>query len=107
MRAERPRAARYPFAANATLTDLESGLKTTERTHDLSLFGCRLVPGNSPSTGTKVRVQIAHKGEVFEALGRVANAGPNNGLGIMFIRVEEPHQVRLEKWIAELRGRRS
>ena len=106
MRAERPRAARYPFAANATLTDLESGPKTSERTNDLSLFGCGLVPGGARSTGTTVRLQMMHKGEVFEALGRIANASTNR-LGIAFTKVEERHELVLEKWIAELRKRTS
>ena len=82
MRAERPRAARYPFVANLTLTDLESGYKTTEKTWDLSLFGCHVVPGGVSPKGTRVRLQITHNGEVF---------------------VEDHYQLVLEKWLTELR----
>ena len=103
MRAERPRAARYPFVADVTLTDLESGEQSTQKTRDLSLFGFRLVPGNSVSTGARVRVQMVHKGEVFEAFARIANTRPNSELGVFFTKVEEHHQSILEKWIAELR----
>lgn len=106
MRAERPRAARYPFVTDVTLTDLESSEKTIQKTRDLSLFGCRLVPGNSLSTGVRVRLQITHNGEVFEAFGRVVNTQANSGLGVFFTKVEERHQLILEKWIAELRKRR-
>lgn len=107
MRAERPRAARYPFVTDVTLTDLESGEHTIQKTRDISLFGCRLVPGNSLSTATRVRVQMTHKGEVFEAFGRVANTRADSGLGIFFTKVEDRHQLTLEKCIAELRSRRS
>ena len=107
MRAERPRAARYPFVTEVTLTDLESGENTIQKTRDISLFGCHLVPGNSTSTGTRVRVQMTHKGEVFEAFGRIAHTRPNSGLGVFFTKVEERHQLILEKWITELRSRRS
>ena len=105
MRAERPRAARYPFLAHVKLTDLESGHTVAEKTRDLSLFGCRLVPGNSTPPGTRVRLQITYKGDVFEALGQVANTGAGVGLGIRFTRIEERHQSVLEKWISELRKR--
>lgn len=107
MRAERPRAARYPFVTDVTLTDLESGENTIQKTRDLSLFGCRLVPGNSLSTGTRVRVKMTHKGEVFEAFGRVVNTRTDIGLGVSFTKIEERHQLILEKWIAELRRRRA
>jgi hypothetical protein len=81
-------AARYPFVASVTLIDLESDHKTVETTRDLSLFGCHVVPGNFWTTGTRLRLQVIHKGEVFEALGRAVNARPTLGIGIVFTRVE-------------------
>src|ERR1700741_5295710 len=106
MRAHRPRAARYPFITDVTLTDLKSGENAIQKTRDLSLFGCRLVPGNALSTGVRVRLQISHNGEVFEAFARAVNTPPSSGLGVFFTKVEERHQVILEEWIAELRRRR-
>ncbi|HXY26381.1 MAG TPA: PilZ domain-containing protein [Candidatus Acidoferrum sp.] len=105
MSAGRPRAARYSFVASVTLTDLESGRLTQETTWDLSLFGCHVVPGNSVTVGSRVRVQIIHDGEVFEAQGRVMNARPVSGVGIAFIRVEEHYQVILDNWLAVLRSK--
>jgi hypothetical protein len=106
MRPERPRAARYSFVASVVLTDLESGHKTTEKIGDLSLFGCHLIPGNTSPAGTRVRLQINHNGEVFEAHGRVANVRPVfAGMGIVFTKVEERHQQVLERWLGELRKR--
>jgi hypothetical protein len=66
----RPRAARYSFIASIELTDLEPDHKTVEKTMDLSLFGCHVVPGNSSPAGRRLRLQITHNGEVFEVVGR-------------------------------------
>ena len=106
MRSKRPRAARYPFVASATLTDLASGLQTQENTRDLSLFGCQLVPGSSTASGTRVRVHIIHSGESYEALGRVVHVRSVEGVGIVFTKVEERCQFVLDKWIALLRNKR-
>ena len=56
-------------------------------------------------TGTRVRVRIAHKGKIFEAVGRVANNQSNAGIGITFTKVEENEQSVLEEWIAEIRDK--
>lgn len=105
-RVERPRAARYPFVTRIELTDLESDRKTMEKTTDLSLFGCHVVPGNSLPTGTRIRLQITHRGKIFEALGRVTNVRPIAGIGIVFTKVEERDQLILEQWVAELRDKK-
>jgi hypothetical protein len=68
---ERPRARRYSFIASIEPTDLQSETQTTERTSDL--------------------IKISHRGEHFEALGKVANAPPNAGMGIVFTRVALNH----------------
>ncbi len=103
----RPRAARYSFVANVTLTELESGRQSREQTWDLSLFGCHVVPGNCAPTGARVRVQIIHDGDVFEAQGAVMNSRPITGVGIAFMKVEEEHRQILDKWIAALRDKKS
>ncbi|PYT85999.1 MAG: hypothetical protein DMG36_26895 [Acidobacteria bacterium] len=103
----RPRAARYSFVANVTLTELESGRQSREQTWDLSLFGCHVVPGNCAPTGARVRVQIIHDGDVFEAQGAVMNSRPITGVGIAFMKVEEEHRQILDKWIAALTDKKS
>ena len=50
---------------------------------------------------------MTHKGEVFDAFGRLAHTRPNSGLGVFFTKVEARHQLILEKWIAELRRRKA
>src|ERR1700757_862247 len=61
LKSRRPRAAGYSFIASIELTDLDSDHKTVEKTMDLSLFGCHVVPGNSSPAGKRLRLQIAQR----------------------------------------------
>ena len=103
MQTEHSRARRFSFIANIELTDLQSETQTKEQTSDLSLFGCHVDTLRPLAPGTKVRIKILHRGEHFEALGKVAYARPNAGIGIVFSRIELNHQLVLDKWIAEPR----
>jgi len=107
MKVERPRAARYHFIVAVTLTDLESGQQTQGTTWNLSLFGCQVMPGDFTRVGARVRIQIVHNGEAFEAQGRVTNLRPLMGAGIVFTKVEEPYQLILDKWLSALRDKKS
>jgi hypothetical protein len=97
------RASRYSFVTSIELTDVRSETHITERTRDLSLFGCRVDTLRPFPQGTKVKIRIAHRSANFEALGRVAYVRPNAGMGIVFTSIEPNDQLVLEKWIAELR----
>jgi hypothetical protein len=57
------------------------------------------------TTGTKVRIKIAHGGASFVALGRVAYSKTSGRMGIVFTGVEKTDQSVLDKWIADLRDR--
>ena len=103
MQPERPRARRYPFAANIELIDLESEAEAKDQTTDLSLFGCHVRTLKNWAPGTRVRMRIAYRGAVFAALGRVANVRTNVGVGVVFTQIEQKDQLILEKWVAELR----
>jgi PilZ domain len=100
---EHPRARRYLFAVVIELTDLQSETQIRERTSDLSLFGCHVNTSKLFSTGTRVRIRIAHRGANFAALGTVVYEGPNAGKGITFTKIEQKDQLALEKWSDELR----
>ena len=103
MKFERPRARRYPFVASIELTDLQSETQIREQTSDLSLFGSHVDTRKPLPPETKVRIEISHRSENFEALGKVTSARPNTGMGILFTRIEPHDQSVLDKWIAELR----
>ena len=104
MQLERHRARRYSLHASIDLTDLQSETQIREHTSDLSLFGCHVDTLKPLPPETKVRIKISHRGENFEALGKVTYSRSNAGMGIIFTRIESHDQSVLDKWIAELRG---
>jgi hypothetical protein len=104
VRLERHRARRYPFHAGVELTDVQSETQISERTSDLSLFGCHVETLKRLAPGTKVSIRIAHGSSRFQALGRVVYARSNAGMGVVFTSIQPNDQLVLEKWIAELRG---
>ena len=66
------------------------------------------MPSGSGETSveTRVRVQIVHNGESFEARGRVVHILEVDGDGIVFTKVEEQSQRILDNWIAVLRDKK-
>jgi hypothetical protein len=86
------------------VANLDTNHTSSARTWDLSAFGCRIVPGFSAPTATRLRIQAIYKGEVFEAFGQVANARKDVGTGIAFTKVEPRRQLILDAWIAALRN---
>ena len=103
MKSERPRARRYPFVTNIELTDLESETQLVEQMSDLNLFGCHVDARRLLPKGTRVRIRVVHGGATFIALGKVAYAEEDLGMGLAFTKIESNHQLVLERWIAELR----
>src|ERR1700730_2510903 len=103
MQLERHRARRYSFHASIELTDLQSETLIREQTSDLSLFGCHVNTRKPLPPETRVRINIFHRSENFEALGKVIYTRQNAGMGIFFTRIEPNGQSVLDKWIAELR----
>jgi len=105
MQLERHRARRYAFHASVELTDLQSETQTKEHISDLSLFGCHVDTLKPLAAGARIRIKISHRGEHFEALGKVVSTRPDIGNGIVFTRIELNDQLVLDKWIAELRDK--
>jgi hypothetical protein len=106
LRADRPRARRFPFVATIDLTDIQSEIQARHQTTNLSLFGCHVAPGKVFPLGAKMRIEIVRGGVSFTATGKVAFAQLESGTGILFTTIEENDQLVLEKWIDELRSKR-
>jgi hypothetical protein len=102
MSAERRRAPRYQFIADAEVTEIGSGAKSKVKTGDLSIGGCFLRTLKPPAEGADVRVTIFRAGDAFTALGRVVFEFPNTGMGIVFTEIESDPLATLEGWLAEL-----
>ena len=102
MDSERRRAPRYPFIAEAEVTEIASDTKLNARTNDLSIGGCFLDMLNPSPEGTEIRVRISHGGTTFIALGKVVFIFPNMGMGVVFKRVEDDQLAILQEWLSGL-----
>ena len=102
MDSERRQAPRYPFIAEAEVTEISSDTKLVATTSDLSISGCFLGMLNPSPPGTDVRVKIFHENTTFMALGKVIFILPNMGMGVVFTNIELDQQAILQKWISNL-----
>jgi hypothetical protein len=102
MGSERRRAPRYPFIAEAVVTEISSDTELVAKTSDLSIDGVFLDMLNPSPVGTDVRVRISHKSATFTTLGRVTFVLPNMGMGVVFRNVESDQRAILQQWISEL-----
>ena len=100
MDSERRQAPRYPFIAEAVVTEISSDTKLIAKTGDLSIGGCFLDMLNPSPRGTEIRVRISHAGATFTAIGRVAFVIPNMGMGVAFTNVEGNQVMVLQKWLS-------
>jgi len=103
MRTEHHRATRLPFKAAIAITDVESEKEVLAHTTDLSLFGCFAETTTPFPPGTRVRLRINRGAEKITAQGKIAHARADEGMGIVFSKIEPDDQAILEKWLAGLR----
>jgi hypothetical protein len=94
---------RYPFAADAELTDMNSGQKVDGVTSDISLGGCFVCTSKTLPPDCRARLKLTRKGQVLEALVIVRLVKPRVGLGIEFFNLEVPSNEILAAWIDSLR----
>ena len=104
MDSERRRAPRYPFIADAEVTEIASDTKLSAKTSDLSIGGCFLDMLNPSPVSTEIRVKISHASTTFTTLGRVVFILPSMGMGVVFTSVEDNQLATLQKWLSELKG---
>ena len=93
---------RYSFVVEIEVTDLQSGSQNSERTKDLSLFGCGLNTLRSFPKGTRVRIKLPHERADVAALARGVYGRTELGMGVVLTSVEPEEEWILEGWIAEL-----
>lgn len=104
MSSERRRFPRYRFVADTEITEVASNTRLGGRSSDLSLGGCFLDMVNPLPEGTEIRVTVHYASASFTALGRVAFAFPNAGMGVVFTNVGDDQLTVLRKWLADLSG---
>lgn len=101
---ERRRDPRYPFVAEARISDIDSGTEIKLRTSDLSITGCYLDSISPLPNGTDIVVKISRDDGLFETTGKVVYVHPGMGMGVRFTDTKPAQQAILARWIAEIAG---
>ncbi len=103
---DRRYAIRFPFAADVSLIDLESGATTNGVTSDLSFGGCFVCTSKPLALKSRVRITMTRKEQTVEALGVVRAVKPRIGMGVEFLDLEQASYSLLERWIEQSRRER-
>jgi PilZ domain-containing protein len=93
---------RYPFAADVTVMDLETGSRTDGVTSDLSMGGIFVCTSKPLPSNTRVKVTLTRKDQSMEALGTVRIVKPRIGMGVEFLDLEPTYYIVLRRWIEQL-----
>jgi hypothetical protein len=102
MRSDRRRAPRYPWIADAEVTETAFRTRLRAQTRDLSIGGCFINLLNPSLEGTEVGIRIAHGKTTFTALGTVVAVIPNMGMDVAFKTMEPTQSAVLQEWLADL-----
>jgi len=103
---DRRYAIRFPFAADAEVLDLESGVRSDGITSDISLGGVFVCTSKPLAVKSRARVTLKRKGESVEALAIVRIVKPRIGMGLEFLDIESTSNAILSRWMAQLRRER-
>jgi hypothetical protein len=104
MKAPHHRATRHAFATDIAITSVKSEKQVLARTADLSLFGCFVKTTTPFPQGTTVSIRITHGASHITALGKIAFSRADEGMGIVFGKIEPSDQAILERWLDQLRN---
>lgn len=99
MEQDRRRTPRYPFVADAEVTELHSTTAIKCRVSELSLNGCYMTTTVPLAKGTSVAVKVNTETDFFEARGSVVYSQPNEGMGVMFLETTPYFLNVLKKWV--------
>jgi hypothetical protein len=100
---DRRYAIRYPFAADADVLDLESGVRSDGITSDISLGGCFICTSKPLALKSRARVTLTRKNETVQALAMVRIVKPRIGMGLEFLDIEAVSSATLNRWLEQLR----
>lgn len=95
---------RYPFTAEADVTDLQSNARLSARTSDLARGGCFIDTISTFPIGTRVSLRLTNDRKTFETQARVVYAQQGMGMGLAFATPDPDQLWILEKWLGILSG---
>jgi PilZ domain len=102
MRSDRRRGPRYPWVADAEVTETAFRTRIRAQTRDLSIGGCFVNLHNPLLEGAEVGIRISRGGTTFTALGTVVSVIPNMGMDVAFKTIEPTQSAVLQEWLAGL-----
>ena len=102
MRSDRRRAPRYPWVADAEVTETSFRTRLRAQTRDLSIGGCFVNLHNPSLEGAEVGITISRGKTTFTALGTVVSVVPNMGMDVAFKTIEPTQSAVLQEWLAGL-----
>ena len=85
--------------------DLETGLRASGKTTDISFGGCFIRTSRPLPPGSRMRLWLAKNKRTIEVLARVRSVKPGIGMGIEFVDLESAAYVVLQSWFDALRSR--
>jgi hypothetical protein len=95
------RSPRVSFIASAEVMDVDTEVRLSARTSDLSQHGCYLDMVNPLPQGTSVKIQIQHGDRTLGATAGVVYSVPHLGMGLVFREVDLGQAPTLEKWLTD------
>ena len=99
--AERRKTARFPFVANAEVSDTTTNTLIKARVSELSINGCYVDMINPLPVGTPVFIKIYTETDFFESSASIAYSHPHLGIGLAFRNVNPHFLPTLQKWLLE------
>jgi PilZ domain len=102
--AERRCVPRYPFVANAEMSDPVSRASASGSTSEISTRGCYIETPTPMPRNSVIKIRIVHGESTFETWGRVAYAHDRAGMGIAFLETAPDQQKIIESWVAGFGG---
>jgi hypothetical protein len=96
------REARFRIAADALITDAQTGFKLNAKVENISRSGCYVNTPNPLMQWTRVRVWVVYRCQQFEATGAVVHCQGGRGMGVEFDKVAARDLDLLEAWLREL-----
>lgn len=103
---ERRFAVRYPFAADAEILDLKSGMRLSGVTSDLSLGGCFVCTRRPLEVGARVHLTLKHKNQSAIMLATVRVLKPRIGMGLQALELDSSSIGTFLRWLYDLRESR-
>jgi PilZ domain len=100
---ERRRDPRYTFTGEIEIVDLQSGIKVTAHTSDLSRGGCYVDMFSPLPKDVTVQIRLTKWRMTLEAQARVVYSSIGMGMGLMFGSLDLGQEALVENWLTHLK----